>query len=175
MKERRYEVMTKKVSILALFSAFAITLSYIESFIPVSGILGAKLGLANFAVIMAMYLLGNKEALFINIVRILFIGFMFGNLFSICFSIAGAVVSFIAMILLKYFKRFSMISVAVMGGVFHNIGQIIVAAFVVENISVVVYIPILIISGIVTGFIIGILSNSIYLRGKKYFLVLLDK
>lgn len=167
--------MTKRVSILALFAAFAIILSYIESFIPLSGIWGAKLGLANFAVIMAMYLLGNKEALIINMIRIIIVGFMFGNLFSISFSVAGAVASFIAMTLLKHFNKFSMISVAVMGGVFHNIGQIIVAAFVVENISAVVYIPILMISGIVTGFIIGILSNSIYFRGKKYFLVLLDK
>ena len=93
---------------MALFTAFAVILSYIETFIPTVGIPGAKLGLANFAVIMVMYAVGNKEAFFINVIRIIIIGLFFGNMFSICFSIAGALVSFIGMVLLKSTKRISM-------------------------------------------------------------------
>ena len=94
-------MVSKKISLMALFTAFAVILSYIETFIPTVGIPGAKLGLANFAVIMVMYAVGNKEAFFINVIRIIIIGLFFGNMFSICFSIAGALVSFIGMVLLK--------------------------------------------------------------------------
>lgn len=82
-------MVSKKISLMALFTAFAVILSYIETFIPTVGIPGAKLGLANFAVIMVMYAVGNKEAFFINVIRIIIIGLFFGNMFSICFSIAG--------------------------------------------------------------------------------------
>lgn len=161
--------MTKRLSILALFTAFAIVLSYIESLIPVVGIPGVKLGLANFAVVLVMYLLGYKEAIVINIIRIVIVGAMFGNLFSILFSLAGALISFIAMAVLKMTKHFSIVSVAVIGGVFHNIGQFVVAAFVVETFNIAVYVPILIISGIITGLLIGVLSQIIYSRIKNIF------
>lgn len=162
--------MTKKISILSLFSAFAIILSYIESFFPVIGISGVKLGLANLAVVLAMYLLGYKEAFFINIIRIILVGAMFGNLFGILFSISGAAISFVAMALLKMTKKFSIVSVGIVGGVFHNIGQIVVAAFVVDTFNVIVYVPILIFSGIITGLIIGILVQIIYSRTKNIFM-----
>lgn len=162
--------MTKKISILSLFSAFAIILSYIESFFPVIGIPGVKLGLANLAVVLAMYLLGYKEAFFINIIRIILVGAMFGNLFGILFSISGAAISFVAMALLKMTKKFSIVSVGIVGGVFHNIGQIVVAAFVVDTFNVIVYVPILIFSGIITGLIIGILVQIIYSRTKNIFM-----
>ena len=162
--------MTKKISILSLFSAFAIILSYIESFCPVIGIPGVKLGLANLAVVLAMYLLGYKEAFFINIIRIILVGAMFGNLFGILFSISGAAISFVAMALLKMTKKFSIVSVGIVGGVFHNIGQIVVAAFVVDTFNVIVYVPILIFSGIITGLIIGILVQIIYSRTKNIFM-----
>lgn len=161
--------MTKKISILSLFSAFAIILSYVESFIPVVGIPGVKLGLANLAVVLAMYLLGYKEAFFINIIRIILVGAMFGNLFGILFSISGAAISFIVMALLKMTKKFSIVSVGIVGGVFHNIGQIVVAAFVVNTFNVIVYVPVLIFSGIITGLIIGMLVQIIYARTKTIF------
>ena len=96
-------MVSKKISLMALFTAFAVILSYIETFIPTVGIPGAKLGLANFAVIMVMYAVGNKEAFFINVIRIIIIGLFFGNMFS---SIAGALVSFIGMVLLKRQREF---------------------------------------------------------------------
>ena len=159
--------MSRKISINAVFTAFAVVLSYIETFIPVMGIPGVKLGLANFAIVLALYILGYKNAITINIVRILIIGAFFGNLFSICFSIAGAVISFIPMALLKRTGKVSMFTVAITGGVFHNVGQIFVASFVVDTYSVFSYVPVLIISGIVTGAVIGILAGIVYKRIKN--------
>ena len=158
-------MVSKKISLMALFTAFAVILSYIETFIPTVGIPGAKLGLANFAVIMVMYAVGNKEA---NVIRIIIIGLFFGNMFSICFSIAGALVSFIGMVLLKSTKRISMITVAIIGGVLHNVGQIIIASVILKNVGIFTYVPILMIAGIITGTVIGILSNILYKRTREY-------
>ena len=157
-------MVSKKISLMALFTAFAVILSYIETFIPTVGIPGAKLGLANFAVIMVMYAVGNKEAFFINVIRIIIIGLFFGNMFSICFSIAGALVSFIGMVLLKSTKRISMITVAII----HNVGQIIIASVILKNVGIFTYVPILMIAGIITGTVIGILSNILYKRTREY-------
>ncbi len=151
-----------------MFTAFAVVLSYVETLIPSPGILGVKIGLANFAVVLALYFLGYKEAILINIIRIIIIGFFFGNLFRIFFSIAGAVISFIAMAVLKRTNKVSMITVAIAGGVFHNLGQIVVACYIVDTYSVFVYLPVLIVSGVITGMIIGILSDIIYKRLKKF-------
>lgn len=161
--------MSKKITITALFASFAIILSYIETLIPVIGIPGVKLGLANLAILISIYLLGGREAIIINCVRIVLVGFMFTNVFSILYSIAGAIFSFIVMMIAKR-MNLSMITVGILGGVFHNIGQLIIASFVVETYSVFSYVPILIISGIVTGALIGILSFMINSRVSKYVL-----
>ena len=159
--------MSKKIAVTALFTAFAVILSYIETFIPVIGIPGVKLGLANFSIVLALYLLGNREAGVINIVRILLVGFMFGNMFAIVYSLTGAGFSYIIMIGAKKIKL-SMVTVAILGGVFHNIGQIIVAGMVVETYSVFAYVPVLIFSGIITGMLIGILALFVYNRVYKH-------
>ena len=114
---------------------------------------------------MVMYAVGNKEAFFIDVIRIIIIGLFFGNMFSICFSIAGALVSFIGMVLLKSTKRISMITVAI---VLHNVGQIIIASVILKNVGIFTYVPILMIAGIITGTVIGILSNILYKRTREY-------
>lgn len=149
--------MSKRIAVTALFTSFGIVLSYIESFIPVIGIPGVKLGLANLVIVIALYLLNERQALLINVIRILLVGFMFANIFSIIYSLVGAAFSFIIMFISKRFKL-SIITVGILGGVFHNVGQIIVAAFVIETYSIIYYIPVLIISGAITGAVIGILS-----------------
>lgn len=161
--------MSKRIVVTSLFTAFALVLSYIETLIPVIGIPGVKLGLANLVIVVSLYLLGMKEAFLINCIRILLVGFMFSNLFSILYSLAGAVFSFVVMVAAKKIKV-SMVTVGILGGVFHNIGQIFVAGFVVETYSVYSYVPVLMIFGIVTGTFIGILSLMIYNRVGKYIL-----
>ena len=160
--------MTKKISLTALFTAFAVVLSYIESFIPITGIPGVKIGLANFAIMLALYLLGYKEAILINILRIIIIGAMFGNLFGILFSISGALISFCVMAISKKI-------IAILGGVSHNIAQLIIAGFVVETYSVVIYIPVLMISGLITGAVIGILSDIVIKRINTVFSKIIRK
>lgn len=124
---------TKKVTLCAVFAALAMILSYVESLVPYFfAVPGMKLGLTNLLVVYALYLFGAKEAFVINFIRILLVGFMFGNTFSIIYSLAGGVLSFAAMYLGKKSGVLSMIGVSMTGGVFHNVGQIIVAVLVLK-------------------------------------------
>ena len=154
-----------RVAFLGMLLGLAFVLAYVESLIPFFiGIYGVKLGLANLVVIVALYTLGEKEAFIIAVARIILVGFTFGNLFSMIYSLAGGLLSYFVMLLLKKSNRFSMTGVSVMGGVFHNIGQIIIATFIVSNYSVMYYIPVLMIAGFITGTLIGIVAQEVFLR-----------
>ena len=153
--------MKNKTAFLGIFASVAIIFGYVESLIPVfAGIPGIKLGLANLAVLFILKKYSIKEAALVSVVRILVIGFMFGNLFSIVYSMAGAALSLTVMALLLRFSDLSLIGVSVAGGVTHNIGQLIVAALVVENLSVFLYFPALLVSGVITGILIGWLTQE---------------
>lgn len=157
--------MKKKTAYLGLFLALALICSYIESLIPFYfGIPGVKLGLTNLVVVMMLYCIGAKEALLISMMRIVLAGFMFGNMFSILYSLAGGILSFLIMYLLKRYIRLRIISVSAAGGVSHNIGQLIVAALVVENYNIFYYAAVLVIAGIITGIVIGIIAQEVILR-----------
>lgn len=155
----------KKTAYLGLFAAIAIIFGYVESLIPFfAGIPGMKLGLANLAVLFILEKYSWKEAALVSTVRILVIGFLFGNMFSILYSLAGAALSLTVMTLMKKFSGFSILGVSVAGGVSHNIGQLIVASFIVENTSLLYYAPVLLISGVATGLLIGFLTGEITKR-----------
>lgn len=161
---------TRKIAYLGVFLALAQILSYVESLIPFYfGIPGVKLGLTNLIVVVMLYCTGTKEAFGVSVARILLAGFLFGNLFSILYSLAGGVLSFIVMCLLKKTGRFHVISVSVTGGISHNIGQLIAAAFVVETYDIFYYMPFLLIAGVATGFVIGMLAQEFILRFEKQF------
>lgn len=161
---------TRKIAYLGVFLALALILSYVESLIPFYfGILGVKLGLTNLIVVVMLYCTGTKEAFGVSVARILLAGFLFGNLFSILYSLAGGVLSFIVMCLLKKTGRFHVISVSVTGGISHNLGQLIAAAFVVETYDIFYYMPFLLIAGVATGFVIGMLAQEFILRFEKQF------
>lgn len=158
----------KKIAFYGLLIALAFVLSYIESLIPVFiAIPGAKLGLTNLVVLIALERFGKKDAFIINMIRILLVGFTFGNTFSLLYSFAGGSLSFLIMILLKKTKKFSLVGISVSGGVGHNIGQIMVAAFVLESKVLIYYLPFLLIIGTIAGVIIGILSAEILKRIPK--------
>ncbi len=158
----------KKIAFYGLLIALAFVLSYIESLIPVFvAIPGAKLGLTNLVVLVALERFGKRDAFIINMIRILLVGFTFGNTFSLLYSFAGGILSFIIMILLKKTKKFSLVGISVSGGVGHNMGQIIVAAFVLETGALIYYLPFLLVIGTVAGVIIGILSAEILKRLPK--------
>lgn len=157
--------MSKKTAYLGLFSAVAIIFGYVESLIPFfAGIPGIKLGLANLAVLFILERYTWKEAALVSVVRILVIGFLFGNLFSIFYSLAGAALSLLVMVLLNKQKGFSLIGVSIAGGVSHNIGQLLVAILIVETTSLLYYAPALLVSGVITGFLIGLVTNEINRR-----------
>lgn len=101
----------------------------------------------------------------VNVARIGLSGFLFGNMFSILYSLAGAGFSFAVMLLAQKSALFPMKAVSILGGVFHNIGQILVAAFLVSGMSVMAYLPVLLVAGVVTGLCNGILAEMIYKRG----------
>ena len=160
--------MNNKVAYFGVFTALALIFSYVESLIPIHfGIPGVKLGLANLIVVIALYKMSIREAYILSIVRIVLAGFMFGNLFAILYSLAGGMLSLSVMCILKRTDRFSIFGVSIAGGVFHNIGQLLMAMIVLESISIGYYFPVLLISGLVTGFVIGLISNEMMKRLKK--------
>ena len=151
----------RKLALLGLFCAVAIIFGYVETLIPVfAGIPGIKLGLANLSVLFILIRYSLKEALIVSGVRIVVIGFLFGNMFSIVYSLAGALLSMTVMYLLKRFTKSSVYAISMAGGISHNIGQLIIACMIVENRSLLFYAPVLLISGIVTGFLIGYLTTE---------------
>ena len=151
----------RKLALLGLFCAVAIIFGYVESLIPVFvGIPGIKLGLANLSVLFILMRYSMKEAVIVSAVRIVVIGFLFGNMFSIVYSLAGAALSLTVMALLKKYTKASVFAISMAGGISHNIGQLIVACLIVENRSLLFYAPVLIISGIITGFLIGYLTTE---------------
>ncbi len=165
------EAMKKRyqVAYLGMFTALALILSYVESLLPAFyGIPGVKLGLANSMSLVILYLIGTRGAFCVSIIRVILSGFLFGNLFSIAYSMAGALLSMTVMSLMKKTNRFSVIGISMMGGMSHNIGQLIVAMLVVENLNLVYYLPVLLLSGLLTGFIIGLLSNEIIKRLPRF-------
>lgn len=155
----------KKTAYLGLFAAVAIIFGYVESLIPFfAGIPGIKLGLANLAVLFILETYTWKEAVLVSAVRIVVIGFLFGNMFTIIYSLAGAALSLFVMPLMKKSSGFSILGISVAGGVSHNIGQLMVAALIVENTSLLYYAPVLLISGVVTGLLIGLLTKEVTKR-----------
>ena len=149
----------KVVAYFGMFLALALILSYLESLVPISfGIPGVKLGLANLITVIVLYRIGAREAFLLSLLRVTIAGFLFGNLFAILYSMAGACASLAVMVLLKRIGTFSIIGVSIAGGVFHNIGQLVVAMLVLQSASLVYYFAVLMIAGLVTGFLIGILS-----------------
>ena len=157
--------MKQKTACLGLFSAVAIILGYVESLVPVfAGIPGIKLGLANLGVLFILKKYSFREAALVSVVRILVIGFMFGNLFSILYSLAGAAHRMTHMTLKQKKTSYSLIGVSVAGGVSHNIGQLIIAMLIVQNASVFVYAPALLVAGVAAGVVIGGLTNEILKR-----------
>ena len=157
--------MKNRAAYFGVFTALALILSYVEMLIPVSfGIPGAKLGLANLIILIVLYKTDWREALLLSVVRIMLAGFIFGNMFSILYSLAGGVLSLAAMALLKRRESFSVVGVSIGGGVSHNIGQLLVAMIAVETYQVGYYLPVLLIAGVLTGFLIGIISGEVLKR-----------
>ncbi|WP_317855144.1 Gx transporter family protein [Chakrabartyella piscis] len=150
----------RRVAYFGVFAALALMMSYVEMLIPLPFLVpGMKLGLANVVVVVALYHMDAKSALFVSVVRILLAGLLFQGFAGLLYSLSGGLMSLLAMVLLKKIKGFSIIGVSVVGAVFHNVGQILVAAAVVENLKLFYYLPVLLIFAAVTGTLIGVVAG----------------
>ncbi len=152
--------MSRRVAFYGIFAALAVLMGYVEAMVPAPvPIPGIKLGLANVIVLISMYFISNKAALGVNVIRVVMSALLFNGFSGFLFSIAGAGISYIVMVLAKRIKSSSIIGVSVLGGVTHNIAQIGVAAIVLDTPGLMYYVPVILISGIITGVIIGIVSK----------------
>lgn len=150
---------------MGMLVALAMVLGFVETLIPINlGIPGMKLGLANIVVVIALFLFDIKTAVVVSILRIILIAMTFGNMSMMFYSIAGASLSLLSMIAISNIKSFSLISISIVGGIMHNVGQIICAAFVVRTNGVFTYLPVLMIAGLVSGALIGIVAGLISVR-----------
>ena len=149
----------RTISTVAMASTLALILSYIESLVPLSfAVPGIKMGLANIAIVFVLYRLGEKEAIAVSLIRLFWVAVLFGSFMTFLYSLAGAVLSMTVMIILKKSEKFSAVGVSVAGGITHNAGQIIAAVLLMETAQIAYYLPVLVVSGTVTGVIIGIVS-----------------
>lgn len=153
---------TNKMVFMSLLVAQALVLHVIEGMIPIPFITpGARLGLANIVTVIALYTLSSKETFLIILLRLTLSTMFGGSLSSFMYSLAGGMLSFLIMVLVKKLgkDRVSIIGVSSSGAVFHNIGQLLVASAIVQNIGVMLYLPVLTLAGIVTGIFVGITAN----------------
>ena len=163
----------RQIAEYGLMIALAMVLSYVEVLIPFSAAVpGVKLGLANIVVIFALYRLGIPQAFLISLLRVFLMTFMFGNAFALMYSLSGAVLSLVVMLIMFKTKRFSPIGVGAAGGVSHNIGQILCAMLILETKKLIYYLPVLLVSGTTAGILIGIVGGILIKRidpsqGKK--------
>ena len=164
LRGRRFKMKASKVAQYGLLTALALVLSYLESLVPPLGVPGVKLGLPNLAVVFALYRLGFKDACAISLVRVVLVALLFGNGAALAYSIAGAALSLALMGLLKRTGKFSSVGVSVAGGVAHNAGQILVAMALLETSRLAWYLPVLWISGMIAGVLVGIVSGVLVKR-----------
>lgn len=155
---------TKRLVLLAMLTAVAMILSYVESLLPSVGIPGVKMGLANIAVIFALFRFGWKEAAALSLVRVVLVSLLFGSVGAMLYSLAGAVLSLAVMALLRRIDRFSTVGISVAGGVAHNAGQILMAMLILQTKQLLGYLPVLDVSGIAGGVLTGLAAALLIRR-----------
>jgi len=154
---------TKKIAQFGLLTAMALILSYVEHMIPpiVTSAPGIKLGLANTVLLYALYLMDVKSAAVLMILKVSLTTLLFGNPMAGIYSLSGGVLSLIAMCLFKRVKGMSILGISVSGAVFHNVGQILAATITVSTRALMGYLPVLLISAVVTGVITGLVAKYV--------------
>ena len=165
----REKMTPRRVALCGMMVALAFILSYVEHLIPFNfGIPGVKLGLANLVVLLALYTLDLRDTFVIAVIRIILTGLTFGGLFSMLYSLAGGLLSFVLMAFLSRKNLLGTTGVSICGGIAHNIGQLLVAMCVLETGNVWYYFPVLLISGAITGTLIGLVGGLMVGRLQKY-------
>ena len=159
---------TQYIAYMGMFTTLALAASYLESLFPIGvGIPGIKLGLANGVVMFLLYKKGWKAAAVVSVLRIFAAGFLFGSLFSIVYSLAGACCSLVGMSICRKKEWFSSVGTSIIGGVLHNLAQVLVAMVLLENEKILFYFPVLLISGVITGILIGVVTGLLLEKTKE--------
>ncbi len=159
--------MAKKTAYFGCLLGLAVICGYVEFLIPFNfGIPGIKLGLANIVAIYLLYKNGFWQALAVNSARVLLCGILFGNAMSIFYSLSGATLALVVMLLIKKAPVFSTVGVSVAGAVAHNVGQLLAATVVIGFTALIYYLPFLILAAVVTGFLIGLAAGYLVKRVK---------
>lgn len=159
----------KSVAFYGVMIGLALVLSYLESFIPINALIpipGVKLGFANIVVLFALYSLSIKDAIIIAVIRVFLSGLLFGNPMTIAYSLFGCALSLLIMWLTKK-TNLSIIGVSMLGGIFHNIGQLIMAVILTHTSRIAYYLPVLLISGTITGLLMGFAAKAVINRLDK--------
>ncbi|MBE5923658.1 MAG: Gx transporter family protein [Lachnospiraceae bacterium] len=156
---------TKTITRLGIFLCLGLVLSYVESLIPVVvAIPGFKIGLSNIVTMYVLYVYDSKKAFVIMALRVILSGFLFSGMSAILYGLVGGVFCIVVMSLLKKTNLFSVMAVSMTGAVFHNFGQLMAAFIVMNNAKIFMYFPVLVLTGIVTGLLIGYLSGFVIKR-----------
>lgn len=151
---------TKRITEFGLLLAVSLVLAYLESLLPVMiAVPGVKLGLANVVTMLILYRRDGKSAFLFMTIRVILAGFLFSGMAGIIYSFVGGLFCILAMSLVKRFSFFSTLGVSMTGAIFHNMGQIIIALFVMENIHILYYFPVLCFTGVIAGLAIGYISE----------------
>ena len=158
----------QRVAAYGMLIGLACIFSYVEAMIPLPiPVPGVKLGLANLVIIVGLYTIGIKGTVAVSLIRIVFVGFTFGNASSMIYGLAGGMVSLLLMILFQKLNCFSQVGVSIIGGIGHNIGQLSVAALITQTAGVFDYLPFLMAAGVVAGALIGLLGGLVTERVQK--------
>ncbi len=157
---------TKKIAFLGISTSVALILAYIEAILPPiwTAVPGIKVGLPNLMIILVLYRFGFKQAAIVSGIRLIIVSMLFGNVMTLAYSTAGAVLSLLLMGFLKKTDKFSTVGVSIVGAVSHNLGQIIVAIFLFDTVQIGYYMVVLAITGTIAGIFIGIGSNLLLKR-----------
>ena len=161
---------TKKVALLGILTSVALILSYIEAILPPiwSAVPGIKMGFPNIVIIFILYRLGVKEAAIVSFIRIFIVALLFGNVMTLAYSCAGAFLSIVLMAIFKKINAFSVVGTSIVGGVAHNLGQIVVAIFLFDTVQIGYYMAVLAVTGTIAGIFIGIAGAFLLKRLGKY-------
>lgn len=162
---KKNKINVKKITVYGMITALAVVLSWLEAQIPpFFPVPGMKIGLTNIIVIIALYKMGNLSAMAVNILRIVLVSFLFGGPSALLYSLSGGMLSTLVMILFKKTGKLKTVSVSIAGGIFHNVGQIIIAMLMMNTTGIMWYLAVLWFSGAVSGTLIGVLGNIIVKR-----------
>ncbi|MDF2838559.1 MAG: putative rane protein [Evtepia sp.] len=160
---------TRQLTFISMLSATALIIFVVEAQIPVPvPIPGLKLGLSNVVILFALCTMGRRDAGFVLLIRILLGNFVAGNLMAMLYSLAGGTLCFLLMALMKpLFSTKQIWILSIFGAIAHNIGQLAIAVWITGTPSILVYAPILLLCGIITGFFTGQCAQAVILHMQR--------